>query len=305
MKSKNLNASEATPTHALLSPTDNNKVLDFVNFNSLGSNLITGSNAFKKIQSASKSNPQDLYSNATDYSLKYNKINNLYTRDLTTQDSLYYGMKRQHEYSSTASLFNGTSTNLDNKSVSQMLDYNFNYGSKVSGVDFTNNSLVQSTHNSAAGSTNELTMPVREFNTGVSTDTSTLNSGNVVLPHTSQTDILPTSITTVNTPQNLLDGNVSYRDMYVKSPNQQVLASDRNVRNIENFNPLKQNYNFNNTQKLIEQASTTFTESHLPTSAVSRTLPTVSYDKFTDSNMNSPIMSAKEELAPNFVFTPF
>jgi hypothetical protein len=304
MKSKNINASEATPTHALLSPTDNNKVLDFVNFNSLGSNLITGSNAFKKIQSSSKSNPQDLYNNVTDYSLKYNKINNLYTRDLTTQDSLYYGMKRQHEYSSTASLFNGTSTNLDNKSVSQMLDYNFNYGSK-GGASFTTGSLVQSTQNSVAGSLHDVNTSVKEFSTGVSKNNTVLNPTNTVLPSASHVDTLPTTISTLNTPQNLLDGNVSYRDMYVKSPNQQVLASDRNVRNIENLNPLKQNYNFTNTQNLLEQASTTFTESHTPTSSVSHSIPTVSYDKFTDNNMNSPIMSAKEELAPNFVFTPF
>lgn len=282
MKSKNINASEATPTHALLSPTDNNKVLDFVNFNSLGSNLITGSNAFKKIQSSSKSNPHDLYNNVSDYSLKYNKINNLYNKDLDTQDSLFYGMKRQHEYLSNAATFNGTSVNLDNKSVSRMLDYNFN------------STLLE-------GSTG----PVREFNTKVSEGLSQSQPNTNTINTSAVSDLTPTNLTQLNTPQNLLDGNVLYRDFFIKSPNQQVLSSDRNVRNIETLNPLKQNYNFTNTQKLAEQANTTFTKSHLPTALASRTLPTVGYDRFTDSNMNSPMMSAKEELAPNFIFTPF
>jgi hypothetical protein len=282
MKSKTLNNVEATPSHVLLSPVDNNKVLDFINFNAIGSNLITGSNAFKKIQSASKSTSADLYNSTSDYTLKYNKINNLYLNDLNTQDSLFYGMKRQHEYASTSAVFNNSNSYLDNKSVSKVLDYNYD-----------NNSSFMSTG------------AVKEFNTKVGTfdadSTPVSVSSNTGKNYTN----LNNNLTNINTPVNMLDDNVQYRTLEVKSPNQQVLSSDRNVRNIENLNPLNKNYNFITNSSLIESASSTFPTTHIPTGFHNSGMPSVSYDKFTPSGMNSPIMSAKEELAPNFVFTPF
>lgn len=282
MKSKTLNTSEATPAHVLLSPVDNNKVLDFINFNAIGSNLITGSNAFKKIQSASKVNSADLYNNSSDYTLKYNKINNLYLSDLNTQDSLFYGMKRQHEYTSTSSVFNNSSTYVDNNSVSKVLDYNYGYGPKSASsgsvIEFANKS----------------TKPELDTTTGAVADLNSVNS-----------PVLPANLTSLNTPVNMLDDTVQYRSLEVKSPNQQVLSSDRNVRNIENLNPLNKNYNFNVNSSVVEQASSSFTSNHLPTNFHGNGMPSVGYDRFTSNGMNAPIMSAKEELAPNFVFTPF
>ena len=284
MKSKTLNNSESTPAHVLLAPVDNNKVLDFVNFNSVGSNLVTGSNAFKKIQSASKSNPHDLYSNTTDYSLKYDKINNLYLTDVVSQDSLFYGIKRQHEYASTSSVLNNNNTHLDNTSVSKLLDYNFNL---------------------TTDQYNPTTQSVVEFgnsNNTTHTATSTTNTG---LDQTVNNGLLTSGVVTNSTSQNMLDSSVLYRTFDAKSANQQVLASDRNVRNLENFNPQNKNYNFSVNSQMVEQASSTFPLTHTPTSSTGSVLPSLSYDRFTEKGMNAPIMSAKEELAPNFVFTPF
>lgn len=282
MKSKTLNTSEATPAHVLLSPVDNNKVLDFINFNAIGSNLITGSNAFKKIQSASKVNSADLYNSSSDYTLKYNKINNLYLSDLNTQDSLFYGMKRQHEYTSTSSVFNNANTYVDNNSVSKVLDYNYGYGnqpvSSGSVVEFAN----------------KYNKP--EVNTSV---------GEVAQLSLSSSSVLPTNMVSLSTPLNMLDEAVQYRSLDPKSPNQQVLSSDRNVRNIENLNPLNKNYNFNVNSSLVEQASSAFPSTHIPTNFHGEGMPSLSYDRFTSKGMNAPIMSAKEELAPNFIFTPF
>ena len=282
MKSKTLNTSEATPAHVLLSPVDNNKVLDFINFNAIGSNLITGSNAFKKIQSASKVNSADLYNNSSDYTLKYNKINNLYLSDLNTQDSLFYGMKRQHEYASTSSVFNNSNTYVDNNSVSKVLDYNYGYGNKPE----SNGSVVEFANKSNKPELNTTTGEVAQLNLGTAS-------------------VLPTNMVTYNTPVNMLDDTVQYRSLELKSPNQQVLSSDRNIRNIENLNPLNKNYNFNVNSSVVEQASSSFPSTHLPTNFHGKGMPSVGYDRFTSNGMNAPIMSAKEELAPNFLFTPF
>ena len=55
-QSKTSNQLTSTPAHLILSPTDNNKILNFINFNDLGSSTLSNSTAFKKIQFFSKNN---------------------------------------------------------------------------------------------------------------------------------------------------------------------------------------------------------------------------------------------------------
>jgi len=56
--------------------------------------------AFKKIQYFSKTNPQQLYSNVSEFNLKYRKISDLYLNDTEPTTTFAYGTLRQHNYTS-------------------------------------------------------------------------------------------------------------------------------------------------------------------------------------------------------------
>jgi len=298
MRSKtNVNLS-STPAHAILSPVDNDKILSFINFNNIGSSTLSSSTAFKKIQSASKTSPQLLFNNISDFSLKYNKINNLYLDELNTNDGLFYGIRRQHNYSSTASMLNSGQSNLDNKSVSKLISYNYgNTDLGTTGTNLGTKSLLNPLMK------NDLDTN-KEFNATKSVDSENYSVTNVNLA----SNHLITNSKNTDTLTNLTSDSIFYKNFFAKSPNQQILSSDRNIRNIETLNPNKINSNFDistSTEGLINKADTVFTEAHLPTANSASKLLTKSFDKFTDSNMNSVLMAAKEELAPSFIFTPF
>jgi asparagine N-glycosylation enzyme membrane subunit Stt3 len=108
----------------ILSPSDNAKILNFMNFSDIGTSGVKDSAAFKKIQSFSKTNPQHLYSNISEFNLKYKKISDLYLNDTESNTTYAYGTKRQHNYSSMASLTNNYNSLIDNKSLKMLLDYN-------------------------------------------------------------------------------------------------------------------------------------------------------------------------------------
>jgi hypothetical protein len=95
-------------------------------FSDLGVDHLKDSSTFKKIQYFSKSNPQKLYSNLDEFSLKYKKISDLYLSDHDHLTTSNYAIKRQHNYTSKKSLLNNSSTLLDSKSVNTMLNYNYN-----------------------------------------------------------------------------------------------------------------------------------------------------------------------------------
>lgn len=309
MKSKSAVSNSSSPAHVLLSPTDNNKVLDFINFNTVGTNNVNGSTAFKKIQSSSKSSSQTLFSVDSDYSLKYNKLNNLYLADYNSQDSLFYGIKRQHEYATSMACLNNSPSLLDNKSTQRMLSYNFDVSTstnsytnesirefEVGNPDNLTNSLINTNLNNPSSMSNTVS---GEFGSKNGGSTSELTSPNNLV------NSVPASLSTVSTPLNQFNNGLSYSEFFIKSPNQQILSSDRNVRNIDYVSPNKTNYNFKDISSLVNQLSTRFTLSHIPTTENNSASTSVAYDRFSSSNMNSPIMSAKEELAPNFIFTPF
>lgn len=309
MKSKSAVSNSSAPAHVLLSPTDNNKVLDFINFNTVGSNNVNGSTAFKKIQSASKSSSQTLFSFDSDYSLKYNKLNNLYLADSNSQDSLYYGIKRQHEYATSMACLNGTPSLLDNKSTQRMLDYNFDLTtSPYTYSNSSNNTFMGDTSDTSSSAliSNSLSSNVGlvqdtngEFGSAKVTRNNNLINASLINSFT------PSDLCQSNDALSTLNKGLNYSQFFVKSPNQQILSSDRNIRNIDYISPNKVNYNMSNVSSLMNQLSTRFTLSHIPTTANNSNTTSISYDRFNDKNMNGAIMSAKEELAPNFLFTPF
>lgn len=95
-----------------------------MNFNDIGSSTVKDSTAFKKIQYFSKTNPQALFSNTSDFNLKYQKIANLYLNDSLPNNTPSYGTFRQHNYSSLSSTTNSFSSLLDSRSLNKFLEYN-------------------------------------------------------------------------------------------------------------------------------------------------------------------------------------
>ena len=83
-QNKNNTQSSSSPSHLILSPNDNNKVLNFMKFSDIGTDNLKDSTTFKKIQTFSKSNPQKLYTNLDEFNLKYKKISDLYLNDFET-----------------------------------------------------------------------------------------------------------------------------------------------------------------------------------------------------------------------------
>jgi len=115
-----------TPAHLLVIPTDNNKFLNFLNFNDIGSNSIQELNAFKKIKTFSKTYLSNLVLPTTNYSNKYKNFSKLYINDFIFLDSSNYGMKRQHNFLSSNALLNNQSTFLNTKSANKFINFNFN-----------------------------------------------------------------------------------------------------------------------------------------------------------------------------------
>jgi hypothetical protein len=93
-------------------------------FSDVGTSGVKDSAAFKKIQYFSKTNPQQLYSNMSEFNLKYRKISDLYLNDTEPATTFSYGTKRQHNYASSSSLTNNSNTFMDNKGLKTLLNYN-------------------------------------------------------------------------------------------------------------------------------------------------------------------------------------
>lgn len=111
-----------TPVHAILSPSDDAKVLSFINFNHLGISNLKETTAFRSSQSTLKANPTQLFSTTADYSVSYGKLAALYLVDNASNDSFSYGISRQHNYSSKASIHHPNSIHLDANSVTTAIN---------------------------------------------------------------------------------------------------------------------------------------------------------------------------------------
>jgi hypothetical protein len=101
-------------------------VLNFTNLKDLGLNTSQNQSAFKKIQSFSKTNPQALFSNASDFSLRYDKLASLYLTEADSGNVATYGTYRQHASSAMSATLNNRSTLLDPKSFQKFVGYNLN-----------------------------------------------------------------------------------------------------------------------------------------------------------------------------------
>jgi hypothetical protein len=111
-----------------------------MNFKNIGANTAQESSAFKKIRMHSKLYNTNLVHTPTTFTNKYTKLNSLYTNENSLYDSLNYGLKRQHNLTSTAATTSTYSTFLDRNSMDRFLTSNLQYNTDRNTTDmFTNN----------------------------------------------------------------------------------------------------------------------------------------------------------------------
>jgi len=109
-------------------------------FSDLGTSSIKDSTAFKKIQYFSKTNPQQLYSNVSEFNLRYKKLSDLYLNDTEPTRTNSYGTLRQHNFTSLASTTNNFNSLLDSKSLDAYMDYTTGTTHTNASVDLGNSS---------------------------------------------------------------------------------------------------------------------------------------------------------------------
>ena len=281
-QNKNNSKLTSTPAHLLLSPNDNTKVLNFMNFNDIGSSTVKDTTAFKKIQYFSKTNPQSLFTNTSDFSLKYQKIANLYLNDSLPNNTPSYGTFRQHNYSSLSATTNSFNSLLDSRSLNKFLEYNTEttLGEAASPMSYNLNTAPRE----AVLKTNSNTLRLQNL-----TDLDTAKSNysfSKLLNYPSSTALLNAEtdakqvkntfkyllntrwskktflnnngmIDSNNNPDTLMGAkattfsskffneDLTYRFKDLQSSNQQLLTSERNTRLISGLTPNKTILNFN------------------------------------------------------------
>lgn len=273
-----------TPAHLLVLPVDNNKMFNFLNFKNIGVDTAKDSNAFKKVRMFSKAYTTNLISVPSDFSDKYVKLNALYANENDFSDSLNYGLKRQHNLTSSAATSNNFNTFLDKKSMDRFLVHNLQYNTKKNGTDLFTGGVHQVTKSdtttlnlSTLNSLNVfdelnqspqskelvqfLTHPnvVQEFNDnsdkGVTRrpvtklNNEAMSNKNLLNSNLMSNSLQTETSTSVNTADiNVNQANVSStsKERAIFSDNQSVLTGDRSVRKYTNMNPNDTNYNLSN-----------------------------------------------------------
>jgi heme/copper-type cytochrome/quinol oxidase subunit 2 len=127
--------SVVTPAHLLVLPLDNSKLFNFMNFDNIGANALSGSNAFKKIREHSKVYKTNLVATPSTFADKYVKLTSLFVTENDLNNSFNYGLKRQHNLTSTAATANVQATFLDRQSMDKFLAYNLRYNRENHGTD--------------------------------------------------------------------------------------------------------------------------------------------------------------------------
>ena len=280
-QNKKSNKLSNSPAHLILAPSDNSKVINFMDFDSAGLPTYKNSNAFKKIQYFSKVNPQLLYKSNEDYSVKYQKLNNLYLTDSSLYGSSDYNTLRQHGFSVNKAYTNNFSTSIDRNSLDKFIGYNYNLntdnsnswenftlktesrGSELQPTNSSNsyNSLISQYSDLNLNSTKDLiSYPTKTAFVDSNTENKNVtNNFKYLLGNKSiKGNSLSRDAVRDNNPLNdfvvsgdlsnfstkLLNQNLSYRFIDLKPSSSTLLASERTPRLLNNLNPTKLNSNF-------------------------------------------------------------
>lgn len=302
-QNKSSNKVSSSPAHLLLTPSDNSKVINFMDFDGAGLPTYKNSNAFKKIQYFSKVNPQLLYKSNEDYSVKYKKLNNLYLNEANLFNSSEYNTLRQHGFATNKSFTNNFSTTLDNKSLSKFVDYNYskdttsnssweNYNLNTSNrqssfspnQDVLNKTdLLSSYTTSGAQNIKDLSnYPIKSSIIDSNTDSKTpinnfkyLLNNKLVKKNTINSNSLYNNIASsdfimsdnsTHYSSELLNKPLSYRFTDLKPGSSTLLASERSVRLLNNLNSSKVNSNFTLSDNNLNALVSTSLENNLSVS---------------------------------------
>jgi hypothetical protein len=124
-----------------LLPIDNYKILNFLNFSDVGTNVFHESSLFRQTRMFSKIFHTPLFFTSNDFSLKYKTFSPLFDSDNNFFDSYLYGLKRQHNFVSSKSVTNSFSTLFNLKNVEKFLNYNYHVSTKLNQT-FTGNLVI-------------------------------------------------------------------------------------------------------------------------------------------------------------------
>jgi hypothetical protein len=111
-----------------MSPTDNQNVLNVVDFTNVGNSISKDYNAFKSIQKYSKLSKNTNVFELSNVNVVFSKLNSLYLSNFEfSNSSNSYAVTRQHNQSSLGSFLPNFSTLLDNFSFDKYFMYSLSY----------------------------------------------------------------------------------------------------------------------------------------------------------------------------------
>lgn len=296
-----------TPSHLLLSPSDNRSLINVLDFSKSGLSSVKDSTAFKKIQHYSKVPNHYLFMSDGFDSNKADKLNSLYLNTSYLLNSKDYYTSRQNNYSTMLSSNANSHLSLDKLSVDKYLDYNLNTVVKKApetalahnSLPPTNTSASQFDLRHSFSNSGIIAMP--QDNTPAGISISKLDSENfdkLTINSTSDSRYFSNPVRPLTampqSPKNAANLQINnYSDLAVlqpsdeisssqnnstsfsrfkelKSPNLGFLSSDKNSRLISKLHSSKGQYNLaKNSNNLLDLVSTlTHDTSSTPESAI-------------------------------------
>jgi len=154
----------------LLSPTDDNSLVNISDFSKIGLSSLKDSSSFKKIQYHSKSPASQLFDSSTVNYSKFDVLSALYNHTSSLNNSKDYYTDRQDNYSSLLVNQLNSSSNLEHNSVSKALDYNFSLNNESAMLNSANGSLNLSSKGHFNDSNSASSIGAKVSSTNLSTD---------------------------------------------------------------------------------------------------------------------------------------
>ena len=270
-----------TPSHLLLLPLDNTRLLNFMNFNDIGQNSLKEASAFKKIRTTSKTYTTNLVVADASTSSRFKKLHDLYKTDNSFLSSTNYSFLRQHNLLNTKALGGALKTGLDNSSFKKFLEFNnlqqldkVGTGNFHKSINFLENLPNQGINTSLTSSllndSGSLLSPQKLFTQYTNLSATINNDSDKTLYHYPLRKLLNNSLfgtkfsNLVDLKPNLLPNfesavnvtstkkaktlntfdSASIKTRIYQAPNQVILPSDQNIRQYPNLTPTTTNFNF-------------------------------------------------------------
>jgi hypothetical protein len=112
-----------------------------MNFKNIGIDTLQASKAFKQIRASARIYTTNLNHNPSFFTDKYVKINNLFLSENSLVSTNSFGLKRQHNLTSSTATTSIYSTFLDKKSLDKFVSYNLRFNLNKQGTYLFDNSL--------------------------------------------------------------------------------------------------------------------------------------------------------------------